>query len=195
MRTKLLVSFLIVFVPYGLLHAAAAPAVKEYKKANKLFDAANYQEAISLYQKVLVAPPDDVPVSAIYTKIADSYYQLGHYRNALSAYRGALREQKRSERPQTQYWIGFCCFLLGRDAEAVAEFLKIPELYPGSGMWVGTAYYWAGRASERMGKKELAAEYYRKAGGNGKSTQGRFAVKRAEAVKKTSTKLQAPNPK
>ncbi|MEK6700415.1 MAG: tetratricopeptide repeat protein [Nitrospirota bacterium] len=195
MRTKLLVSFLIVFVPYGLLHAAAAPAVKEYKKANKLFAASNYQEAIPLYQKVLAAPPDDVAVSAIYTKIADSYYQLGHYKNALSAYRGALREQKRSERPQTQYWIGFCCFLLGRDAEAVAEFLKIPELYPGSGMWVGTAYYWAGRASERMGKKELAAEYYRKAGGNGKSTQGRFAVKRAEAVKKTSTKLQAPNPK
>lgn len=185
MRIRLLVSFLIVFVPCSLLHAAAAapPAVKEYKKANKLFAAANYQEALPLYQKVLAAPPDDVPVGAIYTRIADSHYQLGHYQNALSAYRGALREQKRSERPQTQYWIGFCCFLLGRDAEAAAEFLKIPELYPGSGMWVGTAYYWAGRASERMGKKDLAARYYKKAGGNGKSTQGRFALKKADAVK------------
>jgi TolA-binding protein len=73
---------------------------------------------------------------------------------------------------------------MGSDAEAVAEFLKIPELYPSSGMWVGTAYYWAGRASERRGKTEEAAEYYRKAGGNGRSTQGRFALKKAEAVHK-----------
>jgi hypothetical protein len=39
-----------------------------------------------------------------------------------------------------------------------------------------------------MGKKEQAAEYYRKAGGSGRSTQGRFAQKKAEAVKGTSTK-------
>jgi hypothetical protein len=36
---------------------------------------------------------------------------------------------------------------------------------------------------ERMGKKELAAGYFRKAGGSGKSTEGRFALQRAEAVK------------
>jgi hypothetical protein len=36
---------------------------------------------------------------------------------------------------------------------------------------------------ERMGKKELAVGYFRKAGGNGKSTQGKFALKKAETVK------------
>jgi tetratricopeptide (TPR) repeat protein len=82
----------------------------------------------------------------------------------------------------SQYWIAFCCLLMGNDAEAVTEFLKIPALYPSSGMWVGTAYYWAGRASERRGNTEDAAEYYRKAGGNGRSTQGRFALKKATAV-------------
>jgi hypothetical protein len=51
-------------------------------------------------------------------------------------------------------------------------------------MWVNTAFYWAGRASERMGRKEQAGEFYRKAGGNGKSVQGKFALKKAEAVKK-----------
>ena len=58
-----------------------------------------------------------------------------------------------------------------------------PENYPSERMWVGTAYYWAARACERMGRKEQAAELYRKAGGNGKSTQERFAMKKAEAIK------------
>jgi hypothetical protein len=35
-----------------------------------------------------------------------------------------------------------------------------------------------------MGDKAKAAEYYRKAGGKGSSTQGRFAFKKAEAVSK-----------
>jgi len=177
-------SFLIMFLPCGLLYAAATqPAVKEYRKANKLFAAAKYREAIILYKRVLIAPPDDVPVSELHTKVGDSYFRLSSFKNALDSYRSALREQKRSERPQTQYWIGFCCFLLGRDNEAVTEFLKIPEFYPESGMWVATSYYWAGRASERMGKKDIAAEYYRKAGGNGRSAQGRVALKRAEEAK------------
>ncbi len=53
-------------------------------------------------------------------------------------------------------------------------------------MLVGTAYYWAGRASERMGRKDQAAELYRKAGGKGTSTQERFAMKKANAIKKGS---------
>ncbi len=188
MRRNPLFSFFImsflILLPAGPSYASGAqPAVKDFKKANKLFVAAKYKEAIPLYQQVLTAPPEDAVLGDIYTKIGDSYFQLGSFRSALDSYRSALREQKRSERPVTQYWIGFCCFLIGRDAEAVTEFLKIPEFYPESGMWVATAYYWAGRASERMGKKNIAAEYYRKAGGNGRSTEGRVALKRAEIVK------------
>jgi tetratricopeptide (TPR) repeat protein len=189
MRRNPLFSFFImsflILLPAGPSHASGAqPAVKEYTKANKLFVAAKYKEAIPLYQQVLTAPPEDAVLGDIYTKIGDSYFQLGSFKSALDSYRSALREQKRSERPQTQYWIGFCCLLLGKDSEAVTELLKIPEFYPESGMWVPTAYYWAGWASERMGKKDSAAEYYKKAaGGSGRSAQGRAALKRAEKVK------------
>jgi tetratricopeptide (TPR) repeat protein len=113
---------------------------------------------------------------------ANKLFLDGNYSGALDAYRGAIRNQKPADQPPTQYWIGFCCLMQGKDAEAVKEFLKIPESYPSEGMWVSTAYYWAGRASERMGKKEQAVEFYRKAGGNGKSTQERFAMKKADAV-------------
>ncbi len=183
MGKSLWISILVMLLPYGLSHASDMRSpVQEYRTANKLFDAARYKEAIPLYQMLLVSPPQQVPLSDVYTRIGDSYFRLGEYKNALSAYRSALVSQKEAERPATQYWIAFCCFLMGNDVEAVNEFMKIPELYPSSGMWVGTAYYWAGRASERRGKMEEAAEYYRKAGGKGGSTQGRFALKKAEAV-------------
>lgn len=152
--------------------------------ANRMFAEGKYSDALLAYQKVLAAPSDDVSTGDVHSRIGDCYFRLHDYRNALNAYRNALQNQKQSQRPPTQYWIGFCSFLLGNDKEAVAEFLKIPELYPSSGMWTSTAYYWAGRASERLGDKEQAVKYYRKAGGRGTSTEGRFAMKKAEALKK-----------
>jgi tetratricopeptide (TPR) repeat protein len=162
---------------------AGQSASRDFLKAERLYAAGNYSDALLLYQGLLSKKSEPVQTGDVHSRIGDCYFKMGDYPNALQAYQRALEGQMSAQRPSTQYWIGFCSFLLGRDREAVAEFLKIPELYPDSGMWVITAYYWAGRASERMGLKEQAAEYYRKAGGKGKSTQGRFAIKKAEAVK------------
>jgi tetratricopeptide (TPR) repeat protein len=162
---------------------AGQSASRDFLKAERLYAAGKYSDALLLYQGLLSKQSEPVQTGDVHSRIGDCYFRINDYPNALQAYQSALDGQKLSERPATQYWIGFCSFLLGRDREAVAEFLKIPELYPDSGMWVATAYYWAGRASERMGLKEQAAEYYRKAGGKGKSTQERFALKKAEAVK------------
>lgn len=159
-------------------------AATNYKKANALFSSARYQEALPLYQSILSSSSEKIPVGDVYTRMGDSYYRLGSYQNAVYAYQGALPNQAHDAQPGTRYWIGFCYFLLGKHDRAAAEFLKIPELYPEAAMWVGTAYYWAGRSCERQGKKDLALQYYKKAGGNGKSTQGRFALKKAEKVSK-----------
>jgi len=162
--------------------AATSPA-SDYYAAERLFSSGKFREAIPLYQRSLSAPPDKLTAGDVHGRIGDTYFRLADYGNALDAYRKAIKDQRTADRPQTQYWIGFCCFLIGRDAEAVDELLKVPVLYPDARAWGSTSYYWAGRASERMGKKEQAAEYYRKAGGSGKSTQGKFAQKKAEAVK------------
>jgi tetratricopeptide (TPR) repeat protein len=182
------------------LFSHAAPAAEpassgNYLAANKLFAAEKYSEALILYKKALSSPPTDLAPGDIHNKIGDTYFRLANYRSALDAYRLAIRDQRHADRAQTQYWIGFCCYLIGRDADAVSEFLKIPAHYPDAKALGSTAYYWAGRASERLGKKEQAAEYYRKAGGNGKSTQSKFAQKKAEAVKGANTKSQAINSK
>ncbi len=185
MKIKLIIVSLIFLGLYGLPHTAGAGqgVPREYIKADQMFSKGRYSDAIRLYQAALSSPSSSLSPGLLHTRIADSYFRLSDYQHALDAYRQAIKEQKPGERAQTQYWIGFCVLLLGRDSEAVTEFLKIPENYPKSGMLVGTAYYWAGRASERMGKKDQAAELYRKAGGKGTSTQGCYAMKKAKDVK------------
>ncbi|MCK9420023.1 MAG: tetratricopeptide repeat protein [Nitrospirae bacterium] len=184
MKRKFFIITLISLAFCGLPQATIAQSVpREYAKADQMFSQGRYPDAIRLYQAMLSSPSRAVSPGVLHTRIADSYFRLADYQHALDAYRQALKEQKPDERAQTQYWIGFCTLLLGRNAEAVTEFLNIPVSYPTSGMLVNTAYYWAGRASERMGRKDQAAELYRKAGGNGTSTQGRFAMKKAKNVK------------
>ncbi len=168
------------------LLAADALTSRDYQAANSLYAAGRLSEALAVYQQVLSSRPSDLSAGDVQSRIGDIHFRLGDYSRALTSYRRALDDPHLADRPQTQYWVGFCCFLVGRDGEAVAELLKVPTLYPGAKAWVATSYYWAGRASERMGKKEQAAEYYRKAGGNGKTTQGKFAMKKAEGVKKSS---------
>jgi tetratricopeptide (TPR) repeat protein len=183
-----LVIFLLLFG--GFAPAAQPSSLRDYQAAEGLFASGKYTEAIVLYRRTLNAPPSGVGAGTLRCRIGDAYFHLGDYRGALASYRSALGDPNLHDRPQTQYWIGFCCFLLGRDAEAVAELVKVPALYPEAAAWGATSYYWAGRASERMGKKEQAAEYYRKAGGSGRSTQGRFAFKKADAVQRPGTKSQ-----
>jgi tetratricopeptide (TPR) repeat protein len=167
----------------GRSFAAETASAGYYRSANKMVEAKKYDEALALYRKTLSAPPDNVTPGDIHAKIGDVHFRTSNYRGALESYRTAIRDQNPADRAQTQYWIGFCCFLVGRDSEAVSEFLKVPALYPEAKALGSTSYYWAGRASERLGKKEQAAEYYRKAGGNGRSTQSKFAQKKAETVK------------
>jgi tetratricopeptide (TPR) repeat protein len=196
MKKVLFPVFLLLLIVSSRSNAIASQsASRDFLKADRLYAAGQYSDALALYQGLLSKQSESVQTGNVHSRIGDCFFRLSDYQNALQAYRSALQSQKPSQRPATQYWIGFCTFLLGRDRESVAEFLKVPELYPDSGMWVSTAYYWAGRACERMGRKEQAAEYYRKAGGKVKSTQERFAMEKAETVNGTSTKAQTRNPK
>lgn len=183
MHKGLLPALLAVLFLSAAALAVEPQATRDYKKANDLAAARKYRDAITLYRKLLADPPAKVGPGDIHSRIGDACFKMADYRGALDAYRKAIRDPKLSDKAQTQYWIGFCAFLSGRDAEAVDELLKVAALYPDAKAWGATSYYWAGRASERMGRKEQAAEYYRRAGGNGKSTQGKYAMKKAEKLK------------
>lgn len=184
MSRLFLSSFFSLFLFFSSASGADFTPVRDIRTADALAASQKYKEALSMYRDALASLPKSASASSVHLKMADIYFKLGEFKNALASYRTAILDPALSDKPQTQYWIGFCCFLIGRDAEAVDEFLKITSLYPEAKAWGATAYYWAGRASERMGKKEQAAEYYRRAGGNGKTIQGKFALKKIEKLKR-----------
>ncbi len=185
MRRNLLGVILILFASIAPSSTIAGSSISPaYAKAERLFAAGKYADALNFYKQALENKTGETPAGEVKSRIGDCYFRLQDYSSARNAYRDALLLQKLSQRPPTQYWIGFCTFLLGKDEEAITEFLKIPEVYPTSGMWVGTAYYWAGKAAERMGKKELAKEYYLRAGGKGMSSHEQFAIKKADEMRK-----------
>lgn len=184
MPVRSVLPFLVLLLPFGSAGAAESGSERDYRAAHGLVAKQQYRQALVLYQKTLATPPARVPAGDIHARIGDTYFKMNDYGRALAAYRKAIKDPNLTDKAQTQYWVGFCSFLVGRDAEAVDELIKVPLLYPDADAWGTTAWYWAGRASERMGRKEEAAEYYRKAsGGNGRTVQGKFARKKAEAAK------------
>jgi len=183
MLKRLIAVFIMLLTVFLGSTVYAFTADQKYDRANQQFEKGNYAYSIRIYQSLLADPHCNIAPSVLYTHIADGYFKLEDYQNALNAYRKALITQRKSEKPATQYWIGFSMLMLGKRVDAVNEFLKIPALYPDSGMWVSTAYYWAARVCEQMGKKELAAKYFSKAGGSGRSAQEQFALEKAQKAK------------
>ena len=165
MKRRFIIAFLIIFALYGTSHSAGVQSVpREYVKADLLFSQGRYTEAIRSYETVLSSSSHALSPGVLHTRIADSFFRLTDYQRALDAYRRALKEQKPAERAQTQYWIGFCTFLLGRDAEAVHRILEnTREL--SSIRNVGRHRVLLGRQGERTNGQERA--------GSGAVPQGR----------------------
>lgn len=161
---------------HGTFLPIASAATSEFRRANQLLSEAAYTEALSLYQQAAGLRENKDVLGKIFTRIGDCHFNLGEYSSAQHAYQSALKYQRLPERAQTHYWIGFSALMGGDNNSAAREFLKIPEQHPKSGMWVSTAWYWAGRAYERMGNATRAAECYQKAAGRGKGVQGQFAL-------------------
>ncbi len=183
MRSRFLMSLVVLLLIVAQTNAYGAEnAFQRYHEANLLYGRQQYQNALHRYRSLLASQQDRIPPGALYGRIGDCLFQLADYRGALDAYNRALPRQRIVERPTTQFWIGFCHFMLGENRLAASAFLNIPTLYPQAGAWVGTAYYWAGRSYERLGDRANAADCYRKAGGAGKDSKERFALKRAHEI-------------
>jgi hypothetical protein len=107
MGKNVLALFLVVLLWNGLAQAStSAVADQEYQKAEKLFVAGRFKEALT------------VPETSFLHPMLRQHYTY-RLRTAISALvyfptlsrPSAFNEQPEHERAATQYWIGFCCFL------------------------------------------------------------------------------------
>jgi TolA-binding protein len=90
-----------------------------------------------------------------------SYSRLNQFDEALR-YLKQIKPYVPAERePEVQFYIGEAYFNSGRYEEAIAEFLKIPMFSKKTKLqWEASAFYFAGQAYERLGKKNEAIKMY-----------------------------------
>jgi outer membrane protein assembly factor BamD len=146
-----------------------ASAEDLFQAAQKRYKEKSYREAISLYDRLKSAHPDFVQMPNVYQRIADAYYSLGEYEEAISRYNQFLQLYPNNPgRYRAKYQIGMCYFKRMPSIDRDATFVRRAEAAFKSVVDDPTAGEWRKKAEEkykicrkRLGEKELyKAETY-----------------------------------
>ena len=86
--------------------------------------------------------------------------EAGDYTGAISAYQAAIPLVEGEDRARAYYWTGVCHQNLGDFQSAIVEFLKVPYLTPGQGMWGVTAELKAAECYMAIQRYESARNIY-----------------------------------
>jgi TolA-binding protein len=101
---------------------------------------------------------DYAPEAAL--NIARSKMEYGDYRGAISAYEKSLPMLDSDTKARAFYWMGTSYERLGDDQSAVVQYLKVPYLASGGGLWVVTAELKAAECYTRIDRNDAAREIY-----------------------------------
>lgn len=125
---------------------------------------------LGLYESVISTATTFVQLYPADPRLIDIKILIGQSLSALKRGAESVRYLKRlkleadSERePEIQYWIAFSYYQQGDFETAISEFIKIPLLSKKTRLqWVPSAYYYAGRSYEKLGKQHDAVRMYQK---------------------------------
>ncbi len=97
------------------------------------------QRAIAAYQSIIATSPDYA--GEAYLKLGQLYRNAQDYEKEIEVYQNALAaKQGQIDRAQIQFNLADTLELMSRTDDAIAEYLKIPDLYPNEQAWVVKAY-------------------------------------------------------
>ena len=123
---KLLLTFLVSLVIAGISQAQTS----RLKKADALFEAGGYYEAIDIYKKEIDKIQEDKPLFASYLyKIGTCYRLIGNPRQAEIWYSKAI--QREVQEPKVFYYYAEMLKMGEKYDEAIEQFQKYKSLVPG----------------------------------------------------------------
>ena len=97
------------------------------------------QRAIAAYESIIATSPEYA--GEAYLKLGQLYRNAQDYEKELDVYQNALAaKQGQIDRAQIQFNLADTLELMSRTEDAIAEYLKIPDLYPNEQAWVVKAY-------------------------------------------------------
>jgi tetratricopeptide (TPR) repeat protein len=119
------------------------------------------QRAIAAYESIIASSPDDA--GEAYLKLGQLYRNKQNYEKQEEVYRKALQGPKGPmDRAQIQFNLADTLELMDRTKDAIAEYLKIPDLYPGQQAWVVKSYLRVAKIYEEGQDWEGARVTYQK---------------------------------
>ncbi len=102
--------------------------LRTYDRATNLFNAREYDEALTLYQELLAKKPS---YYQIYLNIGDCYREKGNFEEAIKSYNLVLEEAKKDEKWGKAFaGIGECYLRKGELDGARTYFQQAVDLYP-----------------------------------------------------------------
>ena len=119
------------------------------------------QRAITAYKNIIATSPDNA--GEAYLKLGQLYRNAQDYENEVAVYQNALlSKQGQLDRAQLQFNLADSLELMSRTEDAIAEYLKIPDLYANELGWVVKAYLRVAKIYEEGKDWEGARVTYQK---------------------------------
>jgi len=147
-------------------------------------DLKRWRDAERAWTQILNRFPSSPYVPEAALNIARCKMEYGDYEGAIHAYERSLPLLDGEAKARAFYWMGTSYERLGDYQSAVVQFLKVPYLASGGGLWVVTAELKAAECYARIDRDDAAREIYNRvmqkygAGSN----WGRLAKKGLDAL-------------
>ena len=145
------------------------------------------KRAVKAYENIIANSPDNA--NEAYVKLGALYRSTQEYEKEMDVYQRALAsKQGQIDRAQIQFNLADTLELMSRTEDAIAEYLKIPDLYPAQIEWVVKAYLRVAKIYEEGEDWEGARVTYRKII-QLKTPEATFAQERIDWIKNNAGKV------
>ena len=145
--------------------------------------------AIAAYESIIATSPEYA--GEAYLKLGQLYRNALDYEKEIENYQNALLSQKgQIDRAQIQFNLADTLELMSRTENAIAEYLKIPDLYPNEQAWVVKAYLRVAKIYEEGQDWEGARVTYQKII-QLNTPEAAFAQERLDWIKNNAGKLRS----
>ncbi|MCK5817385.1 MAG: tetratricopeptide repeat protein [Candidatus Marinimicrobia bacterium] len=106
--------------------------MNDYKEALNKFYYQRYNDAVEIFERLLMKEPKHLLAGNIQYWIGESYYALRQYKKAFNAFNMVFNTNAFDKYDDTQLKLGFCYFKMGKMRSAVGEFQNLLTYYPNS---------------------------------------------------------------
>jgi len=147
----------------------------------------NPQRAIAAYENIIASSPDYA--GEAYLKLGQLYRNTQEYEKEIDVYQHALASPKgQIDRARIQFNLADTLELMSRTEDSIAEYLKIPDLYPNELVWDVKAYLRVAKIYEEGQDWEGARVTYQKII-QLKTPEATFAQERLDWIKNNAGRM------